>query len=624
MFASRLLPSAPLPIRGYAICGTQRSGSNLLCELLSATHVLGRPLDYFNAVGRRAKGALEYPSDPQAQLAEIIASRTPNDVYGFKFFAENADALAGIDWFAALPNLRFIHLTRDDVLGQAISLVRAKQTGQWRSTMAAHGEPHYDARAIRAELAGIARDDARWRTYFAANAIDAIDLRYETLVSAPKRATDVVALAMGIPAPSGVVRPTLGVQRDALTEEWRARFLRETHAPSVFPSAAMVRPRLTVSIQSKNGESRLPQLIAEARAYADEVMVGVDADSTDATIDVANGYADVVYRYRLARPGQLAPARMLQFKYATGDWILHLDDDESMEPSFDGLVGELLADARYTHYYFPRKWIVNDRPYEYIAAPPWYPNWSPRLFRNRRSLVWKPPQAHSMYAIIGPGAFDARTAILHYEPLLATPEERVAKIAAYRSNGASAESERYYDIPDDAPRVRVEPRAPRVLTSSAFRSDGDIALLKGSGLPPWGSEVLSSDLAARIVAGTSTVVRVRVRNTGTLAWMPTYTRFPARPWPELRLGFRLYTGAGEQVVFDEQRLLLPRAVEPGEEIEFLDVFESPPVAPGHYEMVWDMMSEGEAWFAECGATVLRRPLEIVAADYAGAPAAKSA
>jgi len=614
MSASGLIPSGPLPTRGYAICGTQRSGSNLLCELLAATHVLGKPLDYFNAVGRRAKGEPDYPSEVAGQLRAIVESRTSNDVYGFKLFAYDAQMLSGTAWFDALPNLRFIHLTRDDVLGQAISLVRAKQTGQWRAGMEAAGEARYDAQAIRAELAGIARDDARWRTYFALNGIDAIDLRYETLVMQPKRATDVVALAMGIPAPSGVARPALGVQRDALSDAWRERFLTETRAPSVFPSAEPVRPRLTVSIQSKNGEQRLPRLIAEARTYADEVIVGVDADSTDASIDLANTYADVAYRYRLARPGQLAPARMLQFEHATGDWILHLDDDESMEPSFDGLVRELIADARYSHYYFPRKWLVNDRPYEYVAMEPWFPNWAPRLFRNDRSLVWKRTEAHSMYAIQGPGAYEARTAILHYEPLLATPESRLAKIASYRINGATSESEEFYNIPADAPRARVEPRKPGTPPPAAYRGDGDIALPTAREYPPWGAAVLSSDLPERLAAGARAIVRLRVRNTGTLAWHQQSARPPAREWPLLRLSYQLFTPDGRRVIFHEPRMLLPHAVRPGEEVEFLDVFSVPPVMPGKYEIAWDMLSEGETWFADVGGAALRRPLEIVAAE----------
>src|SRR4051794_11021098 len=35
------------PLLGYLVCATPRSGSTLLCELLTSTGVAGRPAEYF-------------------------------------------------------------------------------------------------------------------------------------------------------------------------------------------------------------------------------------------------------------------------------------------------------------------------------------------------------------------------------------------------------------------------------------------------------------------------------------------------------------------------------------------------------------------------------------------------
>ena len=49
------------PDRAYLVCATQRSGSTLLCSLLTATGVAGRPREYFEAVA--ATGRPPHPGD---------------------------------------------------------------------------------------------------------------------------------------------------------------------------------------------------------------------------------------------------------------------------------------------------------------------------------------------------------------------------------------------------------------------------------------------------------------------------------------------------------------------------------------------------------------------------------
>ena len=71
-------------------------------------------------------------------------------------------------------------------------------------------------------------------------------------------------------------------------------------------------PRLTVSIQTKNSESRLGRLLEEVGSFADEIVVGVDADSDDRTLEVAAANADIIYKFR--HPGIFSPVRFLRFE----------------------------------------------------------------------------------------------------------------------------------------------------------------------------------------------------------------------------------------------------------------------------------------------------------------------
>jgi hypothetical protein len=347
-------------------------------------------------------------------------------------------------------------------------------------------------------------------------------------------------------------------------------------------------------------------VVAEVTSFADEILIGVDATSPDRTYEVACGLADVVYRFRL--PGQLSPARMLVFEYATGDWILSLDDDESMEESFDAILPTLLSDGSITHCWFPRKWIVNLDPCEYLHAIPWYPNFSLRLFRNDRSLVWKPPDLHGQYYVQGSGYLEERTSILHFELVQNTPGTRARKLEMYRqATGPSAIE--YYAPPKDTPR---RPAAPRQITAArAPRSapivHPDIHELAPIGLPPWNATFLNIDVPRLARRREPMIAEVTVLNSGRLAW--SRTNSTNNGWPVLKLGRRLLDRNGRRLNKRFNLLDVPRLVRPGEKVTFIWPIRAPRW-PGRYIIEWDMLSESECWFEECGSAVERTHLTV--------------
>jgi LPS sulfotransferase NodH len=223
-------------LRGYAVCSTARSGSTYLCTLLESTGRLGHAVEYFNARARRMAGLTDYPDDPQLQLAKVLElGSTPNGVYGLKIFADQAELIRETRWAAVLPNLAFVYLERGDLLGQAISQVRAAQTDQWRHDMPVCAEPRYDAAAITRALRNTAKDQARWNFWFARTGIEPLRLRYEDIIANPQSAVDGVAALVGVERLAVRAEDaTVRVQRDALSEAWRARYLQECGARSYF------------------------------------------------------------------------------------------------------------------------------------------------------------------------------------------------------------------------------------------------------------------------------------------------------------------------------------------------------------------------------------------------------
>lgn len=211
------------PARSYLIVASQRSGSTLLMESLRATGCAGDPQEFFQylpATGRAPQprewfaGVYDesilrlldplVPSVPDAMPAtawrEHIrrSGRTPNGVWGGKLMWNQTGLL--LQRASGLPDrsgdgLRsairdvvgsepvYVHVYRPDVVSQAVSFWRAVQTQVWRGRPG----PGRDARAAYhagaiAHLVGILRDQENgWRTWFAEEHIEAMEVGYPVL-----------------------------------------------------------------------------------------------------------------------------------------------------------------------------------------------------------------------------------------------------------------------------------------------------------------------------------------------------------------------------------------------------------------------------------------------------------
>jgi trehalose 2-sulfotransferase len=179
----------------YIICATLRSGSTLLCDLLASTQVAGNPDSFFmqniDPVWWERWGLPDRASLPEADFdaaflkAVIKAGKGATGIFGLRLMRENLEGLTAFlhRMFpshvtdkalleAAFGPLLYIHLAREDKLAQAVSLVKAEQTGLWH--MAPDGteierlhppeEPAYDFNRIASKLAELEAHDAAWQS----------------------------------------------------------------------------------------------------------------------------------------------------------------------------------------------------------------------------------------------------------------------------------------------------------------------------------------------------------------------------------------------------------------------------------------------------------------------------
>ena len=156
--------------RPYLVCASQRSGSTLLVESLAATGVAGRPGEFFQyfassslspqprewfagvddekIVGALAitdPGTVDTRTADQWRADVPAQGLTPSGVWGGKLMWNQTPLLiartrvasgslrTALRWLLGTDPL-FVHVHRDDLVAQAVSMWRAVQTRVWRDS----------------------------------------------------------------------------------------------------------------------------------------------------------------------------------------------------------------------------------------------------------------------------------------------------------------------------------------------------------------------------------------------------------------------------------------------------------------------------------------------------------
>ncbi|MBZ9670019.1 Stf0 family sulfotransferase [Mesorhizobium sp. ES1-3] len=241
---------------GYILCGTPRTGSTLLCKLLAATGTTGDPHSFYRRqdISEWAEDwglpARDTMGEPEFQLAylnaAITAGKGGTEIFGLRLMRENLDELSAIldRIFAGLASdkarfekafgrVLYIHLSRENKLAQAVSLIKAQQTGLWHiapdgaeiERVGPAREPHYDFERIKGEVDELEAYDMAWNTWFAQQGIAPLRIGYERLAAEPAAALLRICEALGVRAPDAQhVRPGVAKLADETSLDWMRRF----------------------------------------------------------------------------------------------------------------------------------------------------------------------------------------------------------------------------------------------------------------------------------------------------------------------------------------------------------------------------------------------------------------
>ncbi|WP_417685341.1 Stf0 family sulfotransferase [Roseibium sp.] len=242
--------------RSYILCTSPRSGSTLLCKLLSATGVAGNPGSHFHEPSIDAwlddyclsDNSQEPEKTKLRRIFKAAIARGSNDtgVFGlrlqrhsFDFFMEKLAILhpgaqsARERLEAAFGPTLFVHLTRPDKVAQAVSYLKAEQTGLWHRApdgrelerLAPPAEPEYDGEALGNYVKMLEGYDRQWCDWFELEAIEPMRIRYDDLSADPAGQLASILAALGLdPAKANGVVPGTARLSDETSREWADRF----------------------------------------------------------------------------------------------------------------------------------------------------------------------------------------------------------------------------------------------------------------------------------------------------------------------------------------------------------------------------------------------------------------
>ncbi|MFN3131768.1 Stf0 family sulfotransferase [Roseibium sp.] len=250
--------------QSYVLCTSPRSGSTLLCKMLAETGVAGHPESYFHepdlgnwasdlGVSRPAgMSELEYL---RLLIDTAIEQGTANkglfglrlQRHSFDFFFRQLRTLCQDEptdkdrLEAVFGRTLFVHLTRPDKLSQAVSFVKAQQSGLWHRAadgselerLSPPADPVYDFAALKDCRDQFIQFDRDWNDWFAEQAIEPLRLSYNDLCTDPQAGLKKILTALGLPTSAAdPVQPGVAKLADSINADWIKRFQDQAAAGS--------------------------------------------------------------------------------------------------------------------------------------------------------------------------------------------------------------------------------------------------------------------------------------------------------------------------------------------------------------------------------------------------------
>ncbi|NET45682.1 Stf0 family sulfotransferase [Okeania sp. SIO2B3] len=188
----------------YVICTTARSGSNLLCDLLMSSKMMGSPKEILNVDSMlrpfcEKNGLFEdnYRVSMNTYLELVIEQfSSKNNVFGMKVLFDQLQPFLKLKAVKQLlEQSKFIWLVRRDIVAQAVSMYIAKVTNEWTSMNEKQNQEkeiknrrdnvQYNREKINFFMEYLTQQNLKLLDFFAINQIDYLQVYYEDILVNP-------------------------------------------------------------------------------------------------------------------------------------------------------------------------------------------------------------------------------------------------------------------------------------------------------------------------------------------------------------------------------------------------------------------------------------------------------
>ena len=218
--------------RTYLIASSGRTGSHYLAHMLFQTMQLGSPFEYLKPTHlNRWKNLLE-KTDNTGVFTELMLRRTsPSGWFGLKAHWPQFAPVASNSEFMEFMNIqKYIRISRQDIVAQAVSFVIARQTKAWISFHSAVNTATYDYSEITCAIEDLRTQESNWDRFLSSVNADIIEVEYESLIDSPEQTLLYICEAFKLDVSHLPLDPGIGPQKQAteLNAVWKDRYLNES------------------------------------------------------------------------------------------------------------------------------------------------------------------------------------------------------------------------------------------------------------------------------------------------------------------------------------------------------------------------------------------------------------
>ena len=227
-------PEVERPQRTLVIASTPRCGSHMLGHTLLKTGCFGAPFEYLNDLNFQKWQQILNTTGFDDTLDAIKSKRTgANGIFSIKIHYNQTGAFKNLQAFRnVFPNPYFVKLERRDLLAQAVSYAKARQTGVWIKGQKPHGkEETYNKDQIEECLRSIVCGRAGWDYDLAKIDAPVMTICFEDMVENISREVERLAtfLNVTIPDPVKPTAPATQKQSKPQKNTWEKVFLQENN-----------------------------------------------------------------------------------------------------------------------------------------------------------------------------------------------------------------------------------------------------------------------------------------------------------------------------------------------------------------------------------------------------------